>query len=229
MTGTNKLRIGRAVNRLLFGSYYLGRAISGLLLRAGVSLDQLAKVSIVAEYERNVVRVATPAIGRDLEATTDSQTQLLEERPRVGSLGNVVSQDQLRVPIDRDEGPAISNVRSIVAAFLFGLFLAAHERPDFVTLNVSHFDAANDTRQQPTAVLANGQDQIADRVTVKVRDSLDRSDAHSFNEKVHSQNGTVHRDTHVAQGLYAGFCPSAGAITAFKPLVAVSVFAVFLG
>ena len=62
MARANELRVGRAVNGLLFRPYYLGRTVPGLLLGAGVGLNELAKVSIVTEDERDVVRVSAPAV-----------------------------------------------------------------------------------------------------------------------------------------------------------------------
>ena len=131
-----------------------------------IRFDELAEVHVVSKNERYVVGVSAPAIARQLETSASSLAKLQQEFACVGSLGDVVSQNELRVSLDGNERPAVTNVSSFVAFTLFGLFFAANERPDFIALNVVNFNVRNGTLKKRFAVVANCQNQIANCVAV---------------------------------------------------------------
>ena len=136
MACANVLWIWRTENGFLLDRSYHCWRVSGFSLLGLIRFDELAEVHVVSKNERYVVGVSAPAIARQLETSASSLAKLEQEFACVGSLGDVVSQNELRVSFDGNERPAIANVSSFVASTLFGLLFASNERPDFIALNV---------------------------------------------------------------------------------------------
>ena len=148
MTRANLFWIWRTENGFLFDRSYHCWAVPCFGLLTLIGFDELAEVHVVSKNERYVIGVATPAIARQLETSASSIAKLQQEFTRVSSLGDVVSQNELRGSFDSNERPAIANVTSFVAFTFFGLFLASNERPDFIALNVVNFNARNGSANQ---------------------------------------------------------------------------------
>ena len=71
------------------------------------------------------------------------------------------SENQFRMALDPDECVRIADADVVRFGWALMALFFLNESPDFVTLNVVHFDVADVRLKQPFAVLASREHQVA--------------------------------------------------------------------
>ena len=195
MAGTDLRRIGVAHDWDLLRMRHVGRAVPALafgILR--VDFDQLREVAAVAECSRNRAAVGLESIGGDLEALAAGRmAQTLDKGVRGGlsatAKGEV--QNQLGVPLDSDEAVGIAD--AVIVRFKGGLiaFLLLNEGPDFVTLNVLHWDVDDQAAHEPFALLASFHQNAHEGIDVQIGNALRAPQTVSLDQEPEGQHDAL--------------------------------------
>ena len=110
-----------------------------------------------------------------------------------------MGQDHLAVRVDRQPAPGVAHFFAVDVSGLFGGILHCDEAPHFVQLDPLCGDVLDGIFQEPLAVFANQQNQIADCVSFHSGESFAGPDAHSLQEHTENHAGLVQADTHIPQ------------------------------
>lgn len=230
MRSANAVHVGRTVDRALLALYYAGRAVANRALHLAEVFDELGEIAAIAEREGHVVRVRSQAIAGNLKVAGRGIVELAQETHGVviAAVPDMVGQHELGIAFYADPGPAIANlgILEIVDAVPF---LAADKAPDFIALNIGGLNVHDGVGHESLALLANPQDQIADRVFIDPADTLCRADAHALDQQVENRGGFPVGNSKIAVGGFGLVDESLTASTAAATGLALGILAVFLG
>lgn len=204
-----------------------GRVAVFSVARRSVDLHQLGKVNARPKAVVNSVHIGLESIRRNLEVPLSGFIDLLGKDYGVArrSASKMLSKDQLVTAFDCDEAIGVSTKR-ITAGVVF--LFAAHEAPQFVTLNIGDGDAVNPILQKPFALLPSKSKQRKNCRMVKPSDALRCANRASFTEKFNRLRSLFDGRVHVAKrsGVILGKCLVA--LIAAVALKAVSMLSEFL-
>ena len=171
--------------------------------------------------QRDVVRVGSQAIGRQLEAALADAAFSFIRKPSTYRYhaGRPDGPESVsccaRLPMNVQLSPTLlASCRDDAC-----LFFHADERPNFVHLNVADFHALNLGVQQPLAVLANQQNQVARSCGGAGQSTVGRGGCSFLPASCRALSWLFHADPHIADRL-AGFLqvlPQSGTRTAGCP------------
>ncbi|MEK7995444.1 MAG: hypothetical protein AAB403_16715 [Planctomycetota bacterium] len=91
------------------------------------------------------------------------------------------------------------------------------ETPDFIGLNVHHWDVDDHPAHELLTLLAGQYQQPKDGIAVNPGDPLGAADAGPFDEQLESEKGLVHGHGHAAQGLLVRLRVGLRALRAAEP------------
>lgn len=204
-----------------------GRVAVFSIARRSVDFHQLGKVNARSKAVMNGIHIGLESIRRNLEMPLGGFIDLFGEGHSVArrSASKMPSEDQLLVTLDCDEAIGVPAKR-ITAGIVF--FLAAHEAPQFVTLDVCNGDIVDSALQKPFALLSNESKQGKNRCMVKAGDTLRRADRAPLTEKLDCLGSLFDRRVHAAKRRGMVFSECLVALITAVTLKSVSMFSEFL-
>ena len=204
---------------------YFGGAVAAFaFLRGAIDLDELREVAAVVQRVGDRGSVRREAIGGDLETLARRRVaQAFDENVRGAliALAHGDVQNQLGMPLDRDEGVAVAKVLIVLGPDT--LFLLADEAPKLVGFHVAHFDVADLLGHDALALLASEHQQLQNRAVVDVGNALDARNAVAFEQELRTISAFSIGRYMPSRWLLLRLQERLGALAALEPLITFAV------
>ncbi len=190
-----------AGNDPLLGGYYGRRAVPPFTVHSlsRVRLDELRVVDLRAEVGFHGRGVDVQAVRAELEAVAShGGGELGGEEVRIlgGAPADVVGKQELRVPLDSEEGVGVAEFRVGELLAVLRLLLHAHEAPQLVSLDVLDRDVTDQAGKESFALRAGHPEETTNRVAVHAGHPLRRTDRGALGEERENEGGIVQGDPH---------------------------------